>query len=291
MATSKRIVLAILVTLLAASRAGAGATPLGHGWELDFAPYLWLPAIEGRAGVDGRTVAVDVGYDDVLDLIGDHFSLIGAMGHLELRHGPISGFLDVVYTTLDTDDSADLKGIEDPRVSTGPIDVAVALKLDSVIFEFGAAYRALELALPDRSAPLVVEALAGGRYNYFWTSVHANAETTILGLPRGSQAVERAVSGGGDLDWVDPFVGGRFAVPLTDDLELRFRGDIGGFGAGSDLAWSLLGSLQYALAWRPLGIGPSLLLGYKVLSFDYDAGNLLIDLTYQGPFIGLNAAF
>jgi len=288
---SKTCLLATLLAVLTALPARAGEVPLGRGWELDFEPYLWLPAIEGRTGVDGRTVAIDVGYDDVLDLIGDHFSLVGAMGHLELRHGPISGFFDVVYTTLETDDSASLKGVEDGRLSTGAIDAAISLSLDSVIFEFGAAYRALELALPDRSAPLLVEALAGGRYNYFWTSVHANAETAILGLPRGSQAVERAVAGSGDLDWVDPFVGGRFAVPLTDELALRFRGDIGGFGVGSDLAWSLLGSLQYALPWRPLDIGTSLLLGYKVLSFDYDAGNLLIDLTYHGPFVGLNAAF
>jgi hypothetical protein len=36
-------------------------------------------------------------------------------------------------------------------------------------------------------------------------------------------------------DWVDPIVGGRWTVPLSEKVTLITRGDIGGFGAGSDL--------------------------------------------------------
>lgn len=267
---------------------------LGPGWRLEFVPYIWLSTIQGTSTVGGRTVGVDVGYEELVDLIGDHFSLLAGMAHLELGHERLFGFLDVIGSSVDTDGSAHLKSIDDPShpgISTGRINAAANLRLDTVFFEFAAGYRALELALPKRAQPVYVDAIAGGRYNYFWTRVHATTSTKILGLPQGSQAVSQAVAGGGDVDWVDPFIGLRFGVPLTDDIQLTFRGDIGGFGAGSDLAWNLIGGLQYRIPWEPLGVHPWFALGYKVYAFDYESGSLAMDLTMQGPVTAIGLAF
>lgn len=292
--------LAVLVALAcgvvpAAPAPAADESALGSGWRLEFVPYLWLSTIKGTSEVGGRTVGVDVGYKELFDLIGDHFSLLAGMAHLELGHDRVFGFLDVIGTRLDTDQSAHLEGIDDPShpgISTGRIDAAANLRLDTVFFEFGAGYRVLELALPKRAQPFRIETIAGGRYNYFWTRVHATAATKILGLPQGSKAVSQAVAGGGDLDWVDPFIGVRFGVPLTDDIELSFRGDIGGFGAGSDLAWNIVSGLQYRIPWEPVaGVQPWFALGYKVYSFDYDKGSLLMDLTLQGPVTAIGLTF
>lgn len=263
----------------------------GSKWQVDFVPYLWISTMKGSTSVGGRSVGVDVGYEELFDLIGDHFSLLAGMGHLEVRHDRIYGFLDVVYATVDTDQAARLKGIDDPQVSTGPIDVAVELDQTSTFFEFGAGYTVLRLPLPARNKPFAVEALAGGRYNYFWTRVRAAGSTTIPGLPSGSQAVSGAVAGGGDIDWVDPFIGGRFMVPITNDIDLQFRGDIGGFGAGSDLAWSIVSGFKYRIPWEPLGVHPWFALTYKVLSFDYEDGAVGIDLTLQGPAVGIGLTF
>jgi hypothetical protein len=281
--------------------AGDDATPtetesgLPPGWRLEFVPYLWLSSIKGTSTVGGRTVGVDVGYKELFDLIGDHFSLLAGMGHLEVGYERLFGFVDVVGTRLDTDQSARLEGITDPshpQLSTSKIDAAVNLRLDTVFFEFAGGYRALELALPNRRQPFYVDAIAGGRYNYFWTRVHASASTKILGLPQGSQAVGQAVAGGGDLDWVDPFIGLRFGVPLTDDIALMFRGDIGGFGAGSDLAWSLVSGLQYRIPYEPVtGVHPWFALGYKAYAFDYDSGSLAMDLVMQGPVTAIGLTF
>jgi hypothetical protein len=145
--------------------------------------------------------------------------------------------------------------------------------------------------MPNRTVPFRLDVLAGGRYYNYWASVHAKGSTKIHGLPGGPHAVEQAVEAHGSVDWTDPFVGGRFTVPLTDDIEFSFRGDIGGFGLGSDLAWSIVSGLKYRIPWEPLDVHPWFALGYKALSYDYDKDGTLIDVTWMGPVVGIGLSF
>ena len=48
--------------------------------------------------------------------------------------------------------------------------------------------------------------------------------------------------------WADPLIGFRWEVPVLDRLSLAFRGDIGGFGASSDLIWGIDSEVRY---WLP----------------------------------------
>ena len=50
-------------------------------------------------------------------------------------------------------------------------------------------------------------------------------------------AVQHAASASNSWAWADPLIGVRWEVPVLDRLSLDFRGDIGGFGASSDLVW------------------------------------------------------
>jgi hypothetical protein len=141
----------------------------------------------------------------------------------------------------------------------------------------------LELSIPNRSRPFSLEAFVGIRYYYFWTQVKVTGSNAQLGT-----ASRR---GTGDLDWVDPMIGGRFAVPIMDKVDLQVRGDIGGFGLGSDLAWSMSGFVRYFFDSRPLGMKPWFALGYKVLSFDWEDGSRAIDLEMSGPGMAIGATF
>jgi hypothetical protein len=49
-----------------------------------------------------------------------------------------------------------------------------------------------------------------------------------------------AIARSGDLEWVDPFVGGRIRHQIAQDKELMLEGDVGGFGvaATSPGKWS-----------------------------------------------------
>ena len=75
--------------------------------------------------------------------------------------------------------------------------------------------------------------------------------------------------------------------------KIRFRGDFGGFGAGSDFTWNLLGGLGYE--WRFDTWQLEALLGGRALYQDFDDGSGLKrfewDVTQYGPVVALGFRF
>ena len=55
--------------------------------------------------------------------------------------------------------------------------------------------------------------------------------------------------------WFDPIVGARLWLPLAGSFSGILRGDVGGFGVGSDRTWQLGAHLRYAFSnsVSPLG--------------------------------------
>lgn len=102
-------------------------------------------------------------------------------------------------------------------------------------------------------------------------------------------------SSGFQSTWVDPFVGGRWWVPVSENVDVVFRGDIGGFGAGSQLAWNLIGGFQYEPPWRPGGARTTVAAIYKASDFDYQTGSgaqkSTVALNLRGPALGLTLDF
>ena len=89
-----------------------------------------------------------------------------------------------------------------------------------------------------------------------------------------------------DAFWLDPIVGARIVFDLGKRWEIWLKGDIGGFGAGSDLAWSALANI----GWRVSDL-VSLWGGYKYLDIDYEDGDFAYDASTRGFFIGLGFSF
>jgi hypothetical protein len=123
------------------------------------------------------------------------------------------------------------------------------------------------------------EALAGVRYN------------NLSGELRGPGAIiPSGVIRSGTQDWWDPIVGGNANFPLGGGFSLNVRGDVGGFGAGSDLAWQ---AFPY-LGWQFSQWG-SLEAGYRWLYMDYESGSGLsrfkYDVLNQGPQFGIKFRF
>jgi len=67
---------------------------------------------------------------------------------------------------------------------------------------------------------------------------------------------------------------------------LLVQGDIGGFGAGSDLSVSALATVNYVFSDRL-----SASAGYKLLDVDYDHGGHVYDAHLGGPVLGLTHRF
>ena len=82
--------------------------------------------------------------------------------------------------------------------------------------------------------------------------------------------------------WLDPFVGARGEFELGGAWSLRLRGDVGGFGVGSDFSWQ-----GVALAGASLGEAWRIDLGYRALAVDFDGGDLRYDAVVHGPVLGL----
>ena len=119
------------------------------------------------------------------------------------------------------------------------------------------------------------EALAGVRYN------NLNAE--ISGGPLGRNP-------SGTQDWWDPIVGANLSLPLGKNYTFNVRGDIGGFGVGSDLTWQ---AFPY-FGWQFARWG-SLQAGYRWLYMDYENGSgpsrFKYDMLIQGPQFGVTFHF
>lgn len=262
-ASAVALVIAVLPVAGRADEARAADTA-PDTWHVSFVPYLWITEVHGRVRIGDLSAPIDVGFDKVFDLLGNG-DLIGGMGYLEARRDRLILFTDATGSVVRTTQN----------VTVGKADVAA----DFATLEFGVGWRVYE-----GFDAITVDALVGGRYNYLYNAIDVTTDSGASGPGRNAT-----------VDFVDPFVGGRWAVDLVDGLSLLFRGDIGGFGAGSQLAWSLLGGFRYETPWT---VGPARLnafAAYKVYDFDYDSGSgssrRSIAEEFRGPALGLGAAF
>jgi opacity protein-like surface antigen len=243
-----RTLLVIVVALCLSN--GAMAADADDDWQFRLTPYLWGLAIEGDMEVRGQKVELDAGFGDIFDQLNFAFQ-----GRFEAQKRKLTLFLDSNYAELE----------DEARI--GPIEVTNGGTM--FIQEFGATYELYRGEIEGR--PLVLEALGGGRYWYVKAEIDG-----------GPFSLEKSK------DWVDPFVGARIALGLTERWMLGLRTDVGGFGIGSaaDLAWHVRATLHYRLSerWR-------LLAAYVVLDLDFDSGLLEADLTFQGPAVAVEFNF
>lgn len=270
-----RTCIALLLLALATSTVARAEEP--SPWEFEVSPYGWIAGNYGEATVDGHTVQIDTSPIDVLEILADGNAISGS-GYFSARYDRWSLFADVTGGYVKQSVS------EQVVTPLCTLSVDATARLRFAISDFGIGYRLGEWALPRRRRPFTVGVYAGARYMYF--GVKLNASGGIVG------AVQRNANPSSDFAWADPLIGVRWEVPVLDQLSLDFRGDIGGFGASSDLVWGLTGGLRYWLASRPFGTRPWLGAGYRVVAFDRtDDANNELDLQFSGPTTGLGFAF
>lgn len=93
-------------------------------------------------------------------------------------------------------------------------------------------------------------------------------------------------SASADKSWVDPIIGFRAQWNITDRWFLAGKSDIGGFGVGSDLAWTLQATVGYNFTDTI-----SAELGYRYMHTDYEDGAFIYDMAEAGIYTGLNIRF
>ena len=121
----------------------------------------------------------------------------------------------------------------------------------------------------------------------------ANARARVSQAERRlSKALSRELenrlptSKSGDDWWIDPIIGLRTQINFTRWLFLALQGDVGGFGAGSQIAWFASGSIGINFT-RNLFMET----GYRYFYMDYVNNGLTYDAAQSGLFMGVGVKF
>ena len=275
---------------LGQSAAAPAPAPVASGWEVTLTPYGWLTWLSGSTTVKARTVDVDV---DPIQVI-NHLDRVPFMGYGELRKGPFALYADIVYADLGLSNG----GIH--TVSNGTIGTAIGLGFTQLIAEAGGMYEVARwetggsfkdpLASPSFTA---LDLYAGARYWYQEMNLDFSAAGTIDNnglIVSGNRSIAKS----GSVDWVDPLVGFRLRHQYQPGKEIFVRGDIGGFGAGSQFSWNVLAALNYEIM-KASTYNISAYLGYRALSVDYVQGEGLsryeFNMIQHGPVVGLTVKY
>jgi hypothetical protein len=262
----------------------APATPVSP-WQLSFTTYGWLTWIKGDVTIKGRPLSIDVSPKDVLNAL-DWSQIPVWMSYFEARNGRLSLFNDIVYAKLEG--SARFAKAAQGRFVSVSLAGRVEADYEQAVVEFGAGYEVWSSGTAAGFAALDV--LGGGRYWHQDVSVSADlAATLAIAGPGGVIDLEvsgnRVVARSRSIDWIDPFVGARFRYQLAPGQTFSLRGDVGGFGVGSDFSWQTIATFNWRLIQRPTHSFDAYL-GYRALSVDYSKGMYRYDATQHGPVLG-----
>lgn len=257
------------------------ARPPKSAWTLDVIPYGFLAWATGTTTVLGRSADVHASPTQGLA----HLEKVPFMGYVEARKGPLGIYGDVLFAEV---------GLTRYAVTSHQsATVSAAAGLDStvVIGEVGGTFQLGEWA--SKRGTTAVDVLGGARYWYQNAGLKLDLTQSLdlRGLVIENNA---AVAKSGDIDWVDPLVGGRIRHTLPNGHLIYLRGDVGGFHGGSQFTWNLsaLYDFELRVGKRATFSGVA---GYRLLDVDYSQGEDLslydFDMLLQGPVVGLDIAF
>jgi hypothetical protein len=259
------------------------ALPTPPSWSFRFVPYGWLTSLNGTQTVRGRSVEVDAGF---VDIVEKSDTLVALMGDFEARNGPFALLGNVVWSKIGVEGGNVRSRALAPGV-TGTLGTSLGLDIEMAIAEVGAAY---EVA---RFGPLALDVLGGARYWYQQADLSLDV-TAAVDIGDLQIAGARAFARSGSVDWLDPVIGARVRYMVAPGHELVLRGDIGGFGVGSDFSWQAIGAYGFELGTYQ-GITFSGVIGYRALYVDYVQGEgrqrYEFDMLQHGPVLGISARF
>jgi hypothetical protein len=146
--------------------------------------------------------------------------------------------------------------------------------------------------LPERAANALHEALAA-RLKAKAAPEIARAEAAVTVAKRKlaseiAEALRDELSTGerGEQWWVDPIIGARGQINFTRWLFLAAQGDVGGFYAGSRIAWNVQATVGINFTRNVFAE-----VGYRYFYMDYNRSGAVYDAAEFGLFSGLGVKF
>jgi hypothetical protein len=259
-------------------------------WQLSVEPYFFVPLdVKADITAAGRSASLKAGLKDILSL--DRSFDAGL--RVEARKNRFGVMFDGFY--LSAGQSGNL-GVTFPQGSLQNLGINSALRVSadaSVSFRQGTIdlagfYRVLDRSL-NRSAPaanpyprLVIDPFLGLRTNIL------NQEIEVDRIRIGNQIIPIDRDFSVSRTTLEPLLGARFGLELSDRWSLGVRGDVSGFNinADRDTTWNILAGVRYRLS-----PSTSLQLAYSFKGFDLETGEGLkraeANLRQQGLWLSV----
>lgn len=220
-------------------------------WKFLIEPYIMFPNMSGETGVrDLPSVEVDANVSDIFSRLQ-----FGAMLYLEAKTDKWAITSDLLIMKLK-------QGVT-PNILINSGDATA----DQLGYELAGLYRILPY----------LEAGVGMRLNSF------NSEVNILRntVGGGTQPLGASITN----TWVDPIIVARFTHEI-DKWLFTVRGDLGGFGIGSEFTWQTQGYVGYRFSKLF-----QTSIGYRAIGINYDNGSGAERFRYDMITFGPNIRF
>jgi hypothetical protein len=218
-------------------------------WHFEVTPYLWFAGINGDMTLGPHEVNFNVPFKDIF-----HNLKFGVMATEEIRKGRIVFLSDQLYLKVGAQKVKEIAGF--PPVLT------VNASNNTFYWDNEIGYRGVAT---DR---FNLDALVGMQYWYVSTSLSANPALTDSGVH--SQSV----------GFVNPVLAMRAQFKIYKGIGGFVKGDIGGYGVGSDLTGQALAGIGFQV--KKVGLD----LGYRRLYLNQTHKELSQQITLQGLFLG-----
>ncbi len=214
--------------------------------------YLIFPYMKGDIGIGNKiTVPVDANPGDIFSKLK-----FGGMLYLEANTSKWAITSDLIYMSLAQE------------VTPGILLHSGSATAKQLVWEPAGFYRLASF----------LEVGVGGRLN----NIQAGIDVRRNVFPAGTEEVIESAS----KTWFDPILITRLTADIKDKWLFQFRGDLGGFGVGSDFTWQMQAYAGYRFS-KLFRIN----LGYRYLSMDYDKGTDKDRFIYKVATFGPEISF
>lgn len=248
-----RSVTFIVISIFTVSSIASQENRSDNKWHLNLDPYLMLSYMHGKTGTGSLpNMKFKQSAEDIFNNLK-----IGGMLYGEVYKGPWTISSDIIYAKLGSDVSGWKESL------TGDVTIK------QLNWEVAGMYRVTSWLDAGLAAQL--------------NSLRASADILV-----SNENMNIPLSAKSSKTWVDPSIITRVYFPLgeNDKWSFLFRGNIGGFGVGSDFYWQI----QPQFGYRFTKVF-QLSAGYRAMSVDYEKGKgksrFLYDTVTHGPFVKL----
>jgi hypothetical protein len=229
-------------------------TSQNNDWKFIVEPYMMFPNMKGAVGLgDLPEASLDANSGDILGQLK-----MGFMLNAEASKGKWTIGSDLLYMSLAV-------GVQNRNLITSG-----EVTLKQLGWEVSGLYQTtpwLELGVGG-----ILNSIDAGM------DIQVKSDASVIGGPSFNKTKSATKT------WFDPMLITRIKSKSGEKFVYMFRGEVGGFGVGSDFAWNMqaYAGYQFSKLFQITG-------GYRIISMDYESGSgnnrFLYNVDTSGPVI------